>query len=122
MPHEPFDPQRFSRSLYELVVLAALAEHTMHGYQIALQVSERSDGLFVLQHGTLYPVLHRLEKAKLVRSEWSEAEGERRRRVYSLTGAGRKHLGAELMRCETIFRKFFDATRGGPDGALRATS
>jgi PadR family transcriptional regulator, regulatory protein PadR len=77
--------------------------------------------VFVLQHGTLYPVLHRLEKAKLVRSEWSEA-GERRRRVYSLTGAGRKHLAAELMRCETIFRKFFDATRGGPDGALRATS
>ena len=122
MPHEPFDPQRFSRTLYELVVLAALAERTMHGYQIALQVAERSGGLFVLQHGTLYPVLHRLEKAKLVRSEWSEAEGERRRRMYSLTTSGRKHLAAELMRCETIFRKFFDATRGGSDGALRATS
>lgn len=122
MPHEPFDPQRFSRSLYELVVLAALADRTMHGYQIALEVAERSDGLFVLQHGTLYPVLHRLEKAKLVRSEWSEGEGERRRRLYSLTGAGRKHLAAELVRSETIFRKFFDATKGGPNGALRATS
>lgn len=122
MPHDPFDPQRFSRSLYELVVLAALAQRTMHGYQIALEVAGRSDGLFVLQHGTLYPVLHRLEKANLVRSEWSEPEGERRRRVYSLTGAGRKHLATELMRSETIFRKFFEATRGGPDGALRATS
>lgn len=122
MPDDPFDPQRFSRSLYELVVLAVLADRTMHGYQIALEVAERSDGLFVLQHGTLYPVLHRLEKSKLVRSEWSEGEGERRRRVYALTGAGRKHLAAELVRSETIFRKFLHATRGGPGGALRATS
>lgn len=122
MTHETFDPQRFSRSLYELVVLAVLTERAMHGYQIALEVADRSDGLFVLQHGTLYPVLHRLEKAKLVRSEWSEGESERRRRVYSLTGTGRKHLAAELVRSETIFRKFFDATRGGANGALRATS
>lgn len=122
MVHEPFDPQRFSRGLYELVVLAALADRTMHGYQVALEVAERSDGLFVLQHGTLYPVLHRLEKAKLVRSEWSEGEGVRRRRVYALTGAGRKHLATELLRSETIFRKFCDATKGGSGGALRATS
>jgi DNA-binding PadR family transcriptional regulator len=122
MAQETFDPQRFCRSLYELVVLGVLTERTLHGYQIALEVAEQSDGLFVLQHGTLYPVLHRLEKAKLVRSEWSEGERERRRRVYSLTGAGRKHLAAERIRSERIFRKFLDATRGGANGALRATS
>lgn len=122
MTHEPFDPQRFSRTLYELVVLAALANRALHGYQIALEVAERSDGMFVLQHGTLYPVLHRLEKAKLVRSEWSGAEGERRRREYSLTGAGRRHLAAELEHTQLIFRTFFDATKGGPNGALRASS
>lgn len=116
MTEPPFDPQRFTRTLYELVVLAALAGRTLHGYQIALDVAARSGGLFVLQHGTLYPILHRLEQRGLVRSAWSAEVGERRRRVYELTASGQQHLGAERTRTAAVFRRFLEAAGGGEHG------
>jgi len=69
------------------LILATLAEDPAHGYAIAQTLRERSDGAFDLPEGTLYPALHRLERAGLVRSVWSTAAG-RRRRVYSLTRSG----------------------------------
>jgi PadR family transcriptional regulator, regulatory protein PadR len=86
---------------------------------IALDVADRSGGLFVLQHGTLYPILHRLEKLGLVRSVWAEGAGERRRRIDSLTASGNAHLAAERSRTADIFRRFLEAA-GGRDGRLHA--
>lgn len=100
---EPLDVLAFAKGINELLVLGALADGPRHGYQIALEMAERSKGLFVLQHGTLYPLLHRLEKAKLVRSEW-EKEGGRKRRVYVLTAAGKKRLAQEAARCDEVLR------------------
>jgi DNA-binding PadR family transcriptional regulator len=100
---EPLDVLAFAKGINELVVLAALGEGPRHGYQIALEMAQRSNGLFVLQHGTLYPILHRLEKAKLVRSAWEEGGG-RKRRVYALTEAGRVRLGSEAERCDEVLR------------------
>jgi len=94
---DSFDAQTFPKRVYQMLVLGSLAAGPKHGYQIALDVEERSAGWFVLQHGTLYPILHRLEGDGLVRGEWSGGEGVRRRKVYRLTAAGRDELvkGAE---------------------------
>lgn len=103
MDDQPLDVLAFARHINELLVLSALSDEPKHGYQIALDTEARSQGLFVLQHGTLYPVLHRLEAAKLVRSAWEE-EGGRRRRVYALTAAGRRELEAHADRVDAVLR------------------
>ena len=71
----------------ELVALASLREGPKHGYAIIKELRERSGGEFDLLEGTLYPALHRLEHAGLIRSHWSTVGG-RRRRVYELTKRG----------------------------------
>jgi transcriptional regulator len=74
------------------LMLATLQAGPAHGYAIAQTLRARSDGAFDLPEGTLYPALHRLERAGMVASEWSTQAG-RRRRTYRLTRAGEKALG-----------------------------
>ena len=69
------------------LILATLANGPAHGYAIAQLLRDRSDGAFDLPEGTLYPALHRLERAGLVTSAWSTQAG-RRRRTYMLTRSG----------------------------------
>jgi len=71
------------------LVLAVLASGPAHGYALIELLRERSGGFFELPEGSVYPALHRLERAGLVESGWSEAGG-RRRRVYDLTARGRR--------------------------------
>ena len=82
-------------------MLAVLEAAPEHGYQIALSVEERSGGLFVFQHGTLYPILHRLEAEAKLRGEW-HGEG-RRRKTYHITAAGRATLRAGAAELEEQF-------------------
>ena len=62
MTEEDFDVQGFARGINELLILSTLRDGAKHGYQIALDVEEGSNGLFRFRHGTLYPILHRLER------------------------------------------------------------
>ena len=78
----------------DLLVLEVLAERPAHGYDVITSLRNRSDGLFDLPEGTVYPALHRLERAGLLRSRWT-SDAARRRRVYALTAAGRTALVAE---------------------------
>jgi PadR family transcriptional regulator, regulatory protein PadR len=73
------------------LVLAVLASAPAHGYAVIEELKSRSGGTFELPEGTVYPALHRLERAGLLQSAWDDAEG-RRRRVYRLTRRGRTHL------------------------------
>ena len=77
----------------DLLLLAAVQARPAHGYAIAETLRARSNGLFDLPEGTLYPALHRLERGRLVSSRWSEVSG-RRRRVYQLTAKGHRALAA----------------------------
>src|SRR3712207_5235600 len=74
--------------------LAPLEDGPRHGYAVMEAVRAGSGGRFDLPTGTVYPALHRLERAGMVRSRWSTEAG-RRRRTYELTGAGRRALAAE---------------------------
>lgn len=71
------------------MLLAIAADGPVHGYAAAQALRERSGGVFDLPEGTIYPALHRLERAGLLQSGWSTASG-RRRRVYRLTAQGRR--------------------------------
>lgn len=95
------DTKKLGKQVNELLVLATLEDGPKHGYQIALDVEERSEGTFELQHGTLYPILHRLEDEGLIEGDWSE-EG-RRRKEYRLTRSGRRHLGEGAGAVERLF-------------------
>jgi PadR family transcriptional regulator len=75
----------------DLLLLAAVQSGPMHGYAIAETLRVRSNGIFDLPEGTLYPALHRVERAGLLSSRWSEANG-RRRRIYQLTRKGQQAL------------------------------
>lgn len=78
----------------DLLLLASLRGRPAHGYGIIEELKSRSEGIFDLPEGTIYPALHRLERQGLIESEWSDASG-RRRRVYRLTRRGRRALGAK---------------------------
>jgi len=73
------------------LILATLSGGPAHGYAIAQSLRGRSGGTFDLAEGTLYPALHRLERAGLVSSDWSTESG-RRRRTYRLTRSGERML------------------------------
>lgn len=76
------------------ILLAVLEPGPRHGYAIMEALRIRSGGQVDLPTGTVYPALHRLERAGLVQANWS-ADGGRRRRVYQLTPAGRRALEGE---------------------------
>lgn len=80
----------------DALLLAVLAGEPMHGYAVIEELRVRSDGRLALPEGTVYPALHRLERGGLLSSAWSDRG--RRRRVYSLTRAGRRELGVRRER------------------------
>lgn len=76
------------------LLLAALEAGPLHGYAIITAVQQRSGGALDLRTGTVYPALNRLERLGLLSSSW-DSVGERRRRCYELTDAGRSTLASE---------------------------
>lgn len=75
-----------------LLVLSLLKDGDKYGYQMADELAERSDHTFELKEGTLYPLLHAMEKEGLVKSYKKEAPGGRERKYYTLTESGREKL------------------------------
>lgn len=78
----------------DLLLLAVIADGPKHGYAVIEELRLRSEEAFDLPEGTVYPALHRLEKAGYLSSGWSETQG-RRRRTYTLTKRGSAALGEE---------------------------
>jgi transcriptional regulator len=76
----------------DMLLLASLENGPRHGYAVKEALRARSHAQFDLPTGTIYPALRRLEAAGLVKGTWTEADGQRRRRIYRLTPAGRRRL------------------------------
>ena len=76
----------------ELLILALLERQQRHGYEISKLIETRSKGTVRFRVASLYPLLYRLERKLLVEGRWVEKAGERRRRFYRLTPAGRRAL------------------------------
>lgn len=79
------------RGNLDLLVLSTLASEAKYGYLIQQSLAAATGGLMNVQAGTLYPMLHRLEAERLIRSRWDETTG-RKRKWYELTPAGQKRL------------------------------
>lgn len=85
--------QQMKKGVLEMLVLKLLSEQEKYGYQLISELKERSDGMFLLKEGTLYPILYRLEDEELVVSRWREPKGkEVSRKYYAVTEKGRTVL------------------------------
>jgi PadR family transcriptional regulator PadR len=95
MPVIDLDENTRKKGSAELLVLAQLEGRPRHGYEIGVEIERRSEGEVSFQIASLYPVLYRLERKGLIGGQWVEAAGQRRRRYYRLTPAGRKMLAEQ---------------------------
>lgn len=89
----------------ELLIMALVEDRPRHGYEIAKLIGERSDGVLQFHVASLYPLLYRMEKRGWIKGQWIEKTGQRRRRYYKLTAAGRKVLASQ----RTTWQAFFAA-------------
>ncbi len=86
------------------LVLSALTEGPQHGYAIAQGINKRTNNSLKFKQGTLYPVLHALERDGLVSGQWRHEAGERPRLVYAITEAGRAELARRIAAWQTFAR------------------
>ena len=99
----PLDGELLQGTL-DLLVLRTLAPGPAHGHTIAHAIERRSDEVLQVEHGSLYPALHRLEDRGWVSSFWGTSENNRKARYYRLTPAGRRQLATQSSRWEEIVR------------------
>lgn len=97
--------------VHEALILAALRRGDRHGYQIALDIEKNSGGMVAFRHGTLYPILHKLERHGYIRGKWRAAGETRKRKYYSLAPHGYTHL-AELKRNLSAFFAMLNTLMG----------
>lgn len=86
----------------DLLILKTLAIGPAHGHTIAHAIEQRSDDVLQVEHGSLYPALHRLEDRRWIVSFWGTSENNRRARYYRLTPAGRRQLTAQTTRWDEL--------------------
>jgi PadR family transcriptional regulator, regulatory protein PadR len=105
MDTAPTFNREIKRGSTEMLILALVEDMPRHGYEIAKLIELRSGGLLRFHAASLYPLLYRLEKRGLIHGRWVERAGQRRRRHYKLTPAGRRILIAH----RRTWKDFFDA-------------
>ena len=93
------------RSSLDLLILKALSWGPRHGYAIAEWVERATEATILIEEGSLYPALHRLERRGLVETEWGVSANNRRAKFYRLAPAGR----AELRKESTAWLRYADA-------------
>ena len=88
-------PSALVQGTLDLLILKVLSLEPMHGWAVAQRIQQVTDGVLLVQQGSLYPSLHRLEQNGWIRAKWGESENYRRAKYYSLTAAGKKRLAQE---------------------------
>jgi transcriptional regulator len=97
MANESSDRVQLLQGTLDMLILRTLLLGPAHGHQIARHIQRTTDDLLQVEHGSLYPALHRLERKKWVAAKWEPAAKDLKRefKYYRLTPAGRKQLMAE---------------------------
>ena len=88
-------PSDLVQGTLDLLILKTISLEPKHGWAIAKRIQQVSNDVLQVQQGSLYPALHRLEQQGWIRTRWSETEGGRLVKFYSLTAAGRAQLERE---------------------------
>lgn len=96
-----------------MLILKLLEEQDMYGYQMIAELAKRSDDTFHLKAGTLYPLLHSLEKKKLLESYEKQTDSARIRKYYRLTPKGKKHLHEKTEEWEVFSHAIHQVLKGG---------
>lgn len=94
MPTQLFD-RELKKGSAELLILSLVEDRQRHGYDISKLIESRSQGALRFNVASLYPMLYRLEKRGWIQGRWVDKAGQRRRRYYRLTAAGRRVLRAQ---------------------------
>ena len=89
-------PTDLVQGTLDLLILKTLSVEPAHGWAIARRIQQTSSDVLLIQQGSLYPALHRLEGQGWIAATWQETDTGRRAKVYSLTRAGRAQLAREL--------------------------
>src|SRR5215208_5750726 len=97
----------------DLLILKTLAVGAAHGHTIAHAIERRSEDVLQVEHGSLYPALHRLEHRGWIASFWGTSENNRRARYYRLTPQGRAQLASHTSRWDEIVRAVNRVLRPG---------
>ncbi len=95
-------PQDLVQGTLDLLILKVISLEAKHGWAIAKRIQEISKEVLLVQQGSLYPALYRLESQGWVASEWRESETGRPAKFYTLTRAGRRQLEKELAQWERL--------------------
>jgi transcriptional regulator len=103
----------FLRGTLDVLILKALVWGPLHGYAITSLIRRQSDDALLVEEGTLYPALWRLENKGLLESEWGLSENNRKAKFYRLTATGRRQLRSEV--------KTWEAYTGAVSKVLNAT-
>ncbi|PYR61699.1 MAG: PadR family transcriptional regulator [Acidobacteria bacterium] len=88
-------PTDLVQGTLDLLILRTLAAGPLHGWAVSNRIRLVSKDVLLVQQGSLYPALHRLEQQGWIKAEWGESENRRRAKYYALTRAGRKKLQNE---------------------------
>ncbi len=99
------DRQELLPGTLDMLILKTLTRDVMHGYGIAEHIRQMSDDVLMVEEGSLYPALQRLQLQGLIASEWGHSINNRRARYYRLTRAGRRQLGES----ESSFARLIEA-------------
>jgi PadR family transcriptional regulator, regulatory protein PadR len=91
----PDKQQDLLQGTLDMLILKAVSLGPLHGYGVLLRIQQISGEELVIQQGSLYPALYRLEHQGAIASEWGESENNRRAKYYRLTDLGRARLGEE---------------------------
>jgi PadR family transcriptional regulator len=83
------------RGTLDLLILRTLLVGRAHGHQIARHIQRSTEDVLQVEHGSLYPALHRLERRGWVSSKWESTDGKRELKYYRLSAAGRKQLAVQ---------------------------
>ena len=116
MPTRPDLPTRDSllQGTLDLLVLRILSLGQHHGHGIATAISTRSGATLLVDHGSLYPALQRLEQRGWIRGAWGTSDNTRRARFYSLTAVGRRQLTVETGRWNRLVESIARVMEPGP--------
>jgi PadR family transcriptional regulator PadR len=96
--------RRLVQGTLELLILRTLLFGPVHGHGIAKHIQRTSEDILQVEHGSLYPALHRLEKSGGITSKWEQTERGREMRMYRLTPKGRKQLSVEQNKWDELVR------------------
>lgn len=108
------ESQTLLQGTLDLLVLRILALGPHHGHGIAIAIQTRSGHTLLIDHGSLYPALQRLEERGWIKGAWGTSDNNRRARFYSLTALGRKQLTIETSRWNRLVESIARVMEPGP--------